>query len=92
MLQTPLEIELPQYCSAQTRGLPTKATPWPLKHKELRSEQDVYAVLKRCADISPWQWPEQPVYFIADPHADAEAFTASLIASGGIGNTFGHRF
>ncbi len=31
-----------------------------------------------------WQWPKRPTFFIADPHADAEAFVASLIASGGV--------
>ncbi len=30
----------------------------------------------------PWQWPQRPVIFISDPHADAQAFEASLRASG----------
>lgn len=33
---------------------------------------------------SPWVWPVKPIYFICDPHADAEAFVASLVSSGGI--------
>lgn len=32
----------------------------------------------------PWRWPKQPIFFIADPHADAEAFVASLLVSGGV--------
>ena len=32
----------------------------------------------------PWVWPEQPIYFISDVHADSEAFVASLLASGGV--------
>lgn len=48
----------------------------------------------------PWRWPERPVVFIADPHADAQAFEASLVASGTIDsitdstivlNTFGQQ-
>jgi hypothetical protein len=47
----------------------------------------VASVVKRCSSTSPWQWPQQPIFFVADPHADAEAFTASLVASGGIRKT-----
>lgn len=35
-------------------------------------------------DMSNWKWPKAPVIFISDPHADAQAFFASLVASGGI--------
>ncbi len=31
-----------------------------------------------------WSWPERPVAFIADPHADADAFVASLQAADAI--------
>ena len=31
-----------------------------------------------------WQWPDRPVIFISDAHADAEAFEQSLLASGAI--------
>lgn len=31
-----------------------------------------------------WRWPKRPVVFIGDPHADADAFVASLLASGGV--------
>lgn len=31
-----------------------------------------------------WRWPKRPIVFIGDPHADAEAFIASLVASGGV--------
>lgn len=30
----------------------------------------------------PWRWPDQPVVFISDLHADAQAFESSLRASG----------
>ncbi|WP_159267460.1 metallophosphoesterase family protein [Zhongshania aliphaticivorans] len=32
----------------------------------------------------PWQWPKQPIIFVSDAHADAEAFSESLLASGGV--------
>ncbi|WP_417578680.1 metallophosphoesterase [Nitrincola sp.] len=38
--------------------------------------------LLRLADPVAWQWPEQLVVFITDLHADAEALSASLVASG----------
>ena len=31
-----------------------------------------------------WTWPRKTIYFFSDLHADAEALTASLIASGGV--------
>lgn len=31
-----------------------------------------------------WRWPKRPILFFSDAHADADAFTASLLASGGI--------
>lgn len=34
--------------------------------------------------LKQWRWPKRPVLFFSDAHADADAFVASLIASGGI--------
>jgi hypothetical protein len=34
-----------------------------------------------------WQWPRRTTYFFSDLHADADAFFASLVASGGINKT-----
>jgi hypothetical protein len=31
-----------------------------------------------------WIWPSRTIYFLSDLHADADALTASLIASGGV--------
>ena len=36
---------------------------------------------------TPWRWPAEPVFFFGDPHADSEAFMASMVASGGIEKT-----
>jgi len=35
----------------------------------------------------PWMWPKRPLYFISDMHGDADAFIASLVASGAIRKT-----
>jgi len=35
----------------------------------------------------PWHWPKRRIVFISDLHADAHAFFASLVASGGIKKT-----
>ena len=41
-------------------------------------------VVGEAASHHHWRWPKHPVFFIADPHADAEAFVASLLATGGV--------
>ncbi len=34
-----------------------------------------------------WRWPRRRIFFFADLHGDAEAFVASLVASGGVRKT-----
>ena len=48
------------------------------------SHRTVKEHLKRTSKRTGWKWPKRPIIFISDPHADAEAFLASLLASGGI--------
>lgn len=38
--------------------------------------------LHNGANFSAWQWPDKPIIFLTDLHADAEALSASLVASG----------
>lgn len=52
--------------------------------KDRSNHHALCEVLTEAVSHHPWHWPKRPIYFIADPHADAEAFTASLIASGGV--------
>jgi hypothetical protein len=40
--------------------------------------------LQRVIGQEPWKWPQNPVYFISDMHGDADAFIASLVASGAV--------
>lgn len=42
------------------------------------------SVLHQAARASHWRWPRRPLFFIGDPHADAQAFIASLVATGGV--------
>jgi len=43
--------------------------------------------MRRAIGEKPWKWPKRPLYFISDMHADADAFVASLVASGGVKKT-----
>lgn len=42
----------------------------------------VQASLKAASAHGAWHWPDRPVVFISDPHADADGFLRSLIAAG----------
>jgi hypothetical protein len=48
------------------------------------SQRMVKEHLRQTTQKSGWKWPKKPIFFISDPHADAEAFLASLLATGGI--------
>jgi hypothetical protein len=70
-------------------SLPDKCEPWPLgssrstaKEKGQRSSSG--HLISELLRASPWRWPKRRLYFFSDPHADADAFIASLVASGGI--------
>lgn len=88
------EARLPHYRGSRwiRDGLPTAGEPWQLGKRQSvdkdRSNHHALAeVLQRAVAHSPWKWPKQAIYFFADPHADAEAFNASLVASGGVCKT-----
>jgi hypothetical protein len=72
--------------------LPTQAVPWlEGKHRSLRKRKSSHttasAELTALLERDRWKWPKHPIYFFADPHADADAMLASLVASGGIKKT-----
>jgi len=85
---------LPRYKGADRvrAKLPTRGQVWMLgKHASVRKDKyhsAAYAEEMRKA-IGPeaWKWPKRTLYFISDMHADAEAFIASLVASGGVKKT-----
>lgn len=66
--------QLPRYSShiATSQGLPSRGEAW--------------AIDGPARGLAPaqWQWPSRPIFFISDAHADAAAFDASLLISGGV--------
>lgn len=88
------KTELPNYRGNRwiRNGLPKAAEPWQLGKrqsvgKDRANHHALADVLERAVSHRPWKWPKCPIYFLADPHADAEAFIASLVASGGVQKT-----
>jgi hypothetical protein len=77
-------LRLPQYRGRQwiRANLPSECEAWSVEtewtHAGRFNEPEI-----SC----PWQWPSEQVFFFGDPHADPEAFMASLVASGGIEKT-----
>ncbi len=73
--------------------LPTEAQIWMMGPYELSVKNDTDVINKMSCEIKPhlendsWVWPNRTVYFFSDMHADADAFIASLVASGGIKKT-----
>jgi len=69
-------------------GLPTTTQKWrPGKHHSANKDRALGLALSEAVAKHAWKWPRRRVFFIADPHADAEAFNASLVASGGVRKT-----
>ncbi len=68
--------------------LPTQLTPWLNDakrnwHQAPSSDQATLTpALQHLSNPNLWLWPERLVLFFTDLHADAEAFSASLVASG----------
>ncbi len=72
--------------------LPVKAQPWLLGRqrsvgKDRGHRGSSTETLKGVVAQHPWRWPKRPIYFYSDLHADADAFLASLVASGGVKKT-----
>jgi hypothetical protein len=83
-------FELPKYHGKRwiRDGLPSTRQKWiPGKHRSANKERALGLALTQAVSYTPWKWPKRPIYFLADPHADAEAFNASLVASGGVRKT-----
>ncbi|WP_316369131.1 metallophosphoesterase [Candidatus Thiodiazotropha sp. CDECU1] len=72
--------------------LPTNGEPWlsgrrlsVAKERGQRSSAEL--LLREVVKQGEWQWPKHKHYFFSDLHADADAFVASLVASGGVRKT-----
>ncbi|MCB5162345.1 metallophosphoesterase family protein [Marinomonas algarum] len=77
----PCVFDHPNHADITTR-LPSEWAPWPrddssVNHHVLSTSKTPSRFKK-----NKLRWPKRPVVFISDPHADAEAFEASLIAAG----------
>jgi hypothetical protein len=85
---------LPRYKGAAwvRAQLPTQGQVWMLgKQHSVKKDKyhgDAYAEeIRKAIGSELWKWPKRTLYFISDMHADAEAFIASLVASGGVKKT-----
>jgi len=88
------KIRVPKYKGQQwlQTKLPTKAQAWSLgkfhsSAKDQSSNEDLAEQLAKTIKQHPWQWSKRPILFFSDLHADADAFMASLVASGGVKKT-----
>ena len=79
-----LNTSLPHYGGRQwiRSCLPDGGESWSAETGGSQSDRSHEPVI-----CTPWRWPAEPVFFFGDPHADSEAFIASLVASGGIEKT-----
>lgn len=71
---------------ASDLGIPESCIPWPLEtHLNAALAEvplpDLVGSLARANALGPWDWPEKPVVFISDPHADAESLLRSLVSA-----------
>ena len=92
MTHLPLTPLLPPMDQAEAidLGLPESCVPWPLAPignpplGQFTTESTLPGVvgsLARANALGPWDWPEKPVIFISDLHADAESLLRSLTAA-----------
>jgi len=88
MIDTPLTPLLPPIACTRSQDLdlPESCVPWPLDRGHDRTiandtAPDLVTSLARANDLGPWDWPERPVIFISDLHADAESLLRSLVAA-----------
>jgi hypothetical protein len=85
---------LPRYKGQSwiTASLPERGQVWMLG-KQHSVKKDAYhsaayaQEMRKAIGEKPWKWPKRTLYFISDMHADADAFIASLVASGGVAKT-----
>lgn len=89
------KLQAPDYRGTEwiAARLPAEAEPWPQAGESFfvgPSESDFEMTRSETAGYvagKPWVWPQGVHYFLTDIHADADAFLASLVASGGVVRT-----
>ncbi|WP_236545360.1 metallophosphoesterase [Tropicimonas marinistellae] len=64
-------------------NLPIACEPWPTDAAHSGAGvQPVIESLKSTGRHGAWHWPDRPLVFVSDPHADAESFLRSLSGAG----------
>ncbi|MEL7525495.1 MAG: metallophosphoesterase, partial [Pseudomonadota bacterium] len=72
--------------AADDLGIPESCIPWPLDTGPgpgvpAGPAPDLASSLSKVNALGPWDWPDKPVVFISDLHADAESLLRSLVAA-----------
>jgi amphi-Trp domain-containing protein len=86
---------MPNSLPSSRSALPTRTEAWPLSSMAFRMapsldlEEASLEDVQRYAADKPWVLPSRQLLFFCDIHADADAFSLSLEASGGVERT-GH--
>jgi hypothetical protein len=87
-------IKFPRYRGEKWTGtsLPRDSQYWLTgKARSVRKDSyhsaAYYKEFARAVGKEPWKWPKRPMYFISDIHGDADAFIASLVATGVVKKT-----
>jgi len=75
------DVRLPSKSQSWIEGGPRAIRVDRSSHRSLQKE------IQKVLDQKAWEWPRRRVFFFSDLHADADAFIASLIASGGVSKT-----
>ena len=82
---------VPDYKGIEHTGIQLPGEPQKWLHGRKRSlqsrrlsHQQTVQQLSELVTKHEWNWPGRTVYFFSDLHADVDALTASLIASGGV--------
>jgi len=82
---------VPDYKGIEHTGIQLPGEPQKWLHGRKRSlqsrrlsHQQTVQQLSELVAKHEWSWPSRTVYFFSDLHADVDALTASLIASGGV--------
>lgn len=90
MTANSLRRAVPRYRGPATYldALPSRACEWPLEHQHTspkdETDESSRDASTRRGIFGKKDWPSRDIIFISDAHADAEAFIASLVASGGV--------
>ncbi|POF28352.1 metallophosphoesterase family protein [Roseibium marinum] len=83
----PLTPLLPRIAHDADLGIPESCILWPLDRPNdslmpgASRAPDLVTSLARTNALGHWDWPEKPVVFISDLHADAESLLRSLVAA-----------